>query len=481
MTKSFYVSAIFVTCIYMAVVLFQSIVFVRLGALMYQLPSIITWSVFAYVTSVAWALVVLKYYHVNGYRLSFVTGIATVAASIVQFYLFYDLLLSREISMTYVVATLLLHVTGIAYASSLIFSRAAERKWLKTAGVLMLIVGIASLLSLSWALASVSARVNGTIETLEQWITLLSSLIPILFILNFRDASASAETEHALHTDGASAMTAFGGFIIIVAALIFVPRFAIESLRPADHPDNISERLKEMAGPFEARTFVNSEGDSLLFRLMKPLDFDSTRQYPLIVCLHGSSAVGNDNVKQVAATLPAQLLSEPKNRKKYPAFLFVPQCPRGFGWGGLPEHASVDSLVFEAIASIEREFPIDAKRRYISGYSMGGYGTWHFICARPEMFAAAVPICGGGDPTLADKIIDVPVWAFHGAKDMNAPVSDSRNMIEAMKRAGGNPRYTVFPDAAHNIWEEVYETRELLEWMFEQERDGVERSERLSG
>ena len=471
MTKSFYASAIFLTSLYTAILLFQSVVFMRLGALMYQLPSIKSWSIYVYVASLGWSLVVLKYYHGKGYQLSFRTGMVTVVASLMQFYLFYDLLLSHEISIAYTVATLLFVVIGIGYALSLIFSSSSDRRWLKTAGVLMLVIGLASLFSLSWALASVSARVNGTIETFEQWITLLSSLIPILFILNFWEEKASAETERASQPDGWSAMTAFVGFIIMVAALFILPRFVVEGMRPADHPDNISEGLKEIAEPFEARTFVDSHGRQLQYRLMKPLDYDSTMHYPLVVCLHGSSAVGTDNVKQVAATLPAQLLSTPENRKKYPAFLFVPQCPRGYGWGGLPELPSVDSLVFEAIAALEREFSIDAKRRYVSGYSMGGYGTWHFICARPDMFAAAVPICGGGDPTLADRIVDVAVWAFHGAKDMNAPVNDSRNMIEAMKQAGGNPRYTEFPDAAHNIWEEVYTTRELPEWIFKQKRD----------
>ncbi len=472
MTKSFYSSAVLFSSIYLAIALFQSVIFFHLGGRMYELPSIARWSVLMYVVSFAWSLIILKYYHHKRYHLAFWTLIVSIATSLVQFYLFYDLLHSREISMAYVIASLLLPVTGIVYAVSLIFSRTAERQWLKTSGIIMLIVGVAMLISLSWALASVSSRVNGTIETFEQWISLVSSVIPVLFILNFLDEKkAIAETTSTSHIVGLSEIMSFAGVIVLIATFFFAPRFFAESLRPADHPDNIGERLKEMAQSFEAHTFVNGQGDSLVYRLMKPLDYDKTRQYPLVVCLHGSSAVGNDNVKQVAATLPAQLLSESANRKKYPAFLFVPQCPRGFGWGGLPEHPSVDSLVFEAIAALEREFPIDAKRRYISGYSMGGYGTWHFICARPEMFAAAVPTCGGGNPTYADKIIAVPVWAFHGAKDMNAPVRDSRNMIKAMKQAGGHPRYTEFPDAAHNIWEEVYQTTELPEWLFAQKRD----------
>lgn len=470
MTKSFCSSAIVFTSIYVAIALLQSLIFFHLGARMYDLPSIASWSVFVYVVSVVWSLIVLKYYHGKRYHLPMWTLIASVVASSLQFYLFYEILTSREISIAYVIAAVLFPVTGIVYALSLIFSAAVKRRWLKTAGVFMVILGIAMLISILWALTSVSARVNGTIETFEKWISLVGSLVPVLFILNFGEERASAETERTSHADVASAMMSFAAFAFIVVALIFVPRFITESLRPADHPGNISEQLKKIAAPFEARVFVNSRGDSLVYRLMKPLDYDSTRQYPLVVCLHGSSAVGSDNVKQVAATLPARLLSDPVNRQKYPAFLFVPQCPRGFGWGGLPEHSSVDSLVFDAIAALEREFPIDSKRRYVSGYSMGGYGAWHFICTRPEMFAAAVPICGGGDPSLAHKITAIPVWAFHGARDINVPVAGSRDMIEAIKQAGGSPRYTEFPDAAHNIWREVYETDELPEWLFAQRR-----------
>jgi predicted peptidase len=131
----------------------------------------------------------------------------------------------------------------------------------------------------------------------------------------------------------------------------------------------------------------------------------------------------------------------------------------------------VDTLVFETIAALEHEFSIDSKRRYVSGYSMGGYGAWYFIGTRPKIFAAAVPMCGGGDPGLAKNMVDIPVWAFHGAKDMNVPAGDTRDIIEAIKNAGGNPRYTEFPDAAHNIWKEVTETPGLLEWLFDQRRD----------
>lgn len=471
MTNSFYASAVFLTGIYVAVALFHSITFFRLGAAMYDLPSIAGWSVFMYLISLTWSLLMLKYYHGRRYQLAFRTLTASIGASIFQFYLFYKLIITRELSMAYVVATTLLLATGILYALSLIFSAAGKRPWLKTAGILHVLLGLTMTLSFVWAVVSVSARVNGSIERLEQWIALTSSLIPVLFICNFLSERATAEKTGAAATDTWNDVIRLASMITVAATFFFIPRFALETLRPMEESNNLNERLWTIARPFEARTFIGNQGDSLVYRLMKPLDYDSLRRYPLVVCLHGSSAVGTDNVKQVAATLPAQLLSNAENRKKYPAFLFVPQCPLGFGWGGLPEHPSVDSLVFEAIAALEKEYSIDTKRRYVSGYSMGGYGAWHFICTRPEMFAAAVPICGGGDPAYGDKVANIPVWAFHGAKDLNVPVSETRGIIEAMKQAGGNPRYTEFPDAAHNIWAEVTQTTELPEWLFAQERE----------
>jgi predicted peptidase len=127
-------------------------------------------------------------------------------------------------------------------------------------------------------------------------------------------------------------------------------------------------------------------------------------------------------------------------------------------------------LVYEAIESL-KDPGIDEKRRYVTGISRGGYGSWNFICKRPEMFAAAVPVCGGGDPQFASRIVDVAVWAFHGEKDRNVLVSGSRNIIEAMKKVGGDPKYTEFSGEGHNIWYQVSMTPALWDWMFAQRRD----------
>lgn len=188
------------------------------------------------------------------------------------------------------------------------------------------------------------------------------------------------------------------------------------------------------------------------------------------MCLHGGAGWGTDNYRQFEGSLFARLLSKAANREKYPAFLFVPQCPPGSSWGGLADLPAIDSLVFEAIRALEGEFAIDKNRIYVVGHSLGGYGTWNFIGKNPGRFAAAIPAAGEGDPALAANMRDVAIWAFHGANDRNVPVSGSRNVIEAIRKAGGNPRYTESPNGGHS-WEIVTETPGVLDWLFAQKRD----------
>ena len=138
----------------------------------------------------------------------------------------------------------------------------------------------------------------------------------------------------------------------------------------------------------------------------------------------------------------------------------------------MPENASKPmGLVMEVIAKLRKEHDIDSSRIYIMGLSMGGYGTWDTIQRYPNLFAAAVPICGGGDETNAHRIT-IPVWAFHGDKDNAVPVERSRNMIEAMKKAGMKPKYTEYPGVSHNSWSRAFETPELLQWLFSKRRPG---------
>ena len=133
---------------------------------------------------------------------------------------------------------------------------------------------------------------------------------------------------------------------------------------------------------------------------------------------------------------------------------------------GKDNQPSVKSLVMEIIYALEEEYNLDSTRRYITGQSMGGSGAWHFILTRPQMFAAAIIVCGGANPDLAENIAHMPIWVFHGENDDRIPVDFSRNMIAAIKKAGGNPKYNEFPDTGHGSWHLAYDTPDLLDWLW---------------
>lgn len=232
---------------------------------------------------------------------------------------------------------------------------------------------------------------------------------------------------------------------------------------------HVSPEEQALVDKFESKAFTNSKGNSLDYLFMKPLEYDTTLKYPLVICLHGGPQ--SVKFKKALITEPAPLLSKRLNREKYPAFLFVPQAPPAQSWGGMPYASSIDTLLIEAIQSLKESYAIDEDRLYLTGISMGGYGTWHLLGTHAEMFAAAIPMCGAGDPSMASNMVDVPVWAFHGSKDKNVPVSGSRQMIVAIEEAGGDPKYTEFPGVAHHVWPHVQETDGVLDWLFEQKRE----------
>ena len=125
-------------------------------------------------------------------------------------------------------------------------------------------------------------------------------------------------------------------------------------------------------------------------------------------------------------------------------------------------------LFIQLLDKVLKEYPIDPARIYVTGVSMGGFGTWDLLARFPTRFAAAVPICGGGDESTAAKIKHVPIWAFHGALDHTVPPEKSRSMIQALQRAGGLPGYTEYPDIEHNSWVWAYRDPHLMVWLFKQ-------------
>ena len=218
----------------------------------------------------------------------------------------------------------------------------------------------------------------------------------------------------------------------------------------------------DLRGVFEDRQYVSKDGERLRYDLMKPKDYDHGKKYPLVLCLHGSGGT----------TRAARVLAGTTLRAKYPCFVLVPEALAGETWGEYSPQIMTDAqpLVLEIIETLKNEFSIDSKRIYITGQSMGGFGTYAFIVRNPEMFAAAVPVCGRGDPAKADRITRIPIWIFHGDKDPLVPVHHSRDMFEALKKAGGNPRYTEYEGLGHNSWDKAYATDELWQWLFAQKK-----------
>lgn len=244
---------------------------------------------------------------------------------------------------------------------------------------------------------------------------------------------------------------------------------------PAQTPIPADAKQKETQALLEARIYTGAAGKKLPYRLLKPDGYDPKQKYPLVLLLHGSGERGDDNEKQLVHGVPEFVREE--NRKAYPCFLAVPQCPKSQKWadwvpGPRPAQPSEPSrLALELLDSLQKEFSIDTKRIYITGISMGGFGTWDLITRHPERFAAAVPICGGGDPAQMAKVANMPIWAFHGGKDTAVKPASSRDLIEALKKAGGSPKYTEYPDVGHASWVPAYKDPELFQWLFAQKRE----------
>jgi len=240
--------------------------------------------------------------------------------------------------------------------------------------------------------------------------------------------------------------------------------------------------LDDLKGLYKAREFSGKDGGKLLVRLMQPKDYDAKQKYPLVLVLHGAGGRGDDNWGQIKdQPLPFQQLASDEMRAKHPCFVVAPQCPRGKQWVNWPwgkGSYSQDAVVvspelkrtLEVLDAVVKEFSIDGDRVVVTGLSMGGYGCWDIILREPTRFAAAVPICGAGDPSRAATVQHVAVWAFHGDKDGVVPVRGSREMVAALRKAGGEPRYHELPGVGHFAWIPAYKTPGLWDWVFAQRR-----------
>ena len=202
---------------------------------------------------------------------------------------------------------------------------------------------------------------------------------------------------------------------------------------------------------------------TLDYLLYLPDRYANAESLPMIVFLHGAGERGND-IQKVKKHGP------PKIVESNPDFEFIvlsPQCPAGQRWN--PQ--DVLSLVNHVLETHK----VDRQRIYLTGLSMGGYGTWDTAVSHPYAFAAIAPICGGGNPLFARKIRHLPIWVFHGAKDKVVPLSQSKTMVQAVQKAGGNPKFTIYPEAGHDSWTESYANPELYKWFLKHKKSTTKR------
>jgi predicted peptidase len=211
---------------------------------------------------------------------------------------------------------------------------------------------------------------------------------------------------------------------------------------------------------FLTRSHKGSDGKTTSYVLFVPHDYQGDKQYPLILFLHGAGEREGGKKAPVEVGIGPAIK---KNEKTFPFLVLIPRC------SAAPNNWLADGpdaqRALAMIDDVRKDFKVDDKRIYLTGLSMGGYGTWSLAAKYPDRWAAIVPICGKGDPATAEKIKHIPCWAFHGDKDTAVKVEGSRNMIDAMKKAGGNPKYTEYPGVGHNSWDMAYGTADLYDWL----------------
>ena len=236
-------------------------------------------------------------------------------------------------------------------------------------------------------------------------------------------------------------------------------------------------------GRFEFRE-IEIEGRSYRWQVFVPgaVASGEDRNPAVILFLHGAGQRGSDGERQTEIGLPAVL----RERPDFPAVVVMPQSPRRAWWG----NPRIEALALAALDRAIAEFGGDPDRIYLTGLSLGGYGTWAFAYRYPDRFAALVPVCGGVTPRnsrlptpdwhpgavrpddpfgeAAGVLAEIPVWIFHGDRDRRIPVTESRRMAEALRAAGGSPRYTEYPGVGHDSWTPAYREEGLYEWLFAQ-------------
>lgn len=245
---------------------------------------------------------------------------------------------------------------------------------------------------------------------------------------------------------------------------------------------SVYTHAQELYGEYEKNVFVSLQGDSLQYRLLRPENEQEGEKYPLVLFLHGAGERGNDNQKQLIHG--GQMWLNPVNREKYPAYVLAPQCPQEDYWAYLSRPRSFDpnkmpimtepTPIFKTLKELLDAYlsmaQIDKSRIYIVGLSMGGMGTFDMVIRYPEIYAAAVPICGTVNAERLSTVKNVKFRIYHGDADSVVPVEGSRQAYKALKKAGVDVEYIEYPGVNHGSWVPAFNDPTFMSWLFSQKK-----------
>ncbi|MPQ47446.1 prolyl oligopeptidase family serine peptidase [Marinifilum sp. N1E240] len=238
--------------------------------------------------------------------------------------------------------------------------------------------------------------------------------------------------------------------------------------------------VAQKGGTFQKSLFVQ-DGDTLKYQIMYPINYDESKQYPLILFLHGAGERGNDNERQMK--LGSHIFRDKENQKDYPAIVLFPQCSKDVMWTNRRKFKKPDRMVFEFPVSAPAPRPsqlvnalveqfvankkVNADRMYVMGISMGGIGALEYLYRWSDKYAAAYIVCGGHNDDLARYYANVPIWFAHGDKDQVVPIDYSRSVYEKLSPLNQNTRFKIYPGMGHSIWTPAFEEKDLLYWLFQ--------------
>ena len=249
-------------------------------------------------------------------------------------------------------------------------------------------------------------------------------------------------------------------------------------------PANVYEqtKMKQLwVNNFQNLVYTNKDGKKMAYSLYLPEDYNPEKAYPIVMFLHGSGERGFDNQMHLKANKGALTWIESETQKKHPAIVLAPQCPVEEAWTQYYDDAKFElatpgEMAYDILQEVINEYSVNRNKVYVTGLSLGGFGTWALNIAHPDEFAATVPVCGGGDPEKAYLISENPVWAFHAADDSVVDVQYARDIITDLLQMGSNVKYTEYDRGvlssilpmAHFAWVPAYENDEMIDWLFTQ-------------